>query len=489
MASPADPIDHWINLETRRQFFGKSAKGIGAAALASMLQRDALAAPPKPGSSRFGGALGEGHFPAKAKRVIWLFMAGAPSQLDTWDYKPGMQDWFDKDLPESVRAGQRLTTMTANQSRFPIAPSKFKFSRHGKSGRWVSELLPKQASMVDDIAVVNSMWTEAINHDPAITYIQTGNQIPGKPTLGSWLSYGLGSMNRNLPDFVVLNCEPRGQALYSRLWGSGFLPSKHSGVAFRAQGDPVLYLSNPGGVDQQARRMMLDKLQSMNRRVYDELGDPETQARIAQYEMAFRMQSSVPELVDMSQEPKHIKEMYGPDSETPGTFGYNCLMARRMAEQDVRFIQIFHRGWDQHNSLPKAITRQAGEVDQPAWALVQDLKQRGLLDDTLVIWGGEFGRTIYSQGTLTKENYGRDHHPRCFSMWMAGGGIKPGIQHGQTDDFGYNIVKDPVHIRDLNATILHQAGINHETFVVKHQGLDQRLTGVHEARVVKEILS
>ncbi len=489
MPSPTDPIDHWINLETRRQFFGKSAKGIGGVALASMLQRDALAATAKPGGSNFGGALGEGNFPAKAKRVIWLFMAGAPSQLDTWDHKPGMQDWFDKDLPESVRDGQRLTTMTANQSRFPIAPSKFEFAQHGKCGRWVSELLPKQASMADDLTVVNSMWTEAINHDPAITYMQTGNQIPGKPTLGSWLSYGLGTMNRNLPDFVVLNCEPRGQALYSRLWGSGFLPSKHSGVAFRAQGDPVLYLSNPGGVDQKARRMMLDKLQGMNRRVYEDLGDPETQARISQYEMAFRMQSSVPELVDTSKEPQHIKDMYGPDVDKPGTFGYNCLMARRMAEQDVRFIQIFHRGWDQHNGLPKAITRQAGEVDQPAWALVQDLKQRGLLEDTLVIWGGEFGRTIYSQGTLTKENYGRDHHPRCFSMWMAGGGVKPGIQYGETDEFGYNIVKNPVHIRDLNATILHQTGINHETFVVKHQGLDQRLTGVHEARVVKEILS
>ena len=378
--------------------------------------------------------------------------------------------------------------MTANQSRFPIAPSKFKFSQHGKCGRWVSELLPKQGSMADDLAVINTMWTEAINHDPAITYIQTGNQIPGKPTLGSWLSYGLGTMNRNLPDFVVLNCEPRGQALYSRLWGSGFLPSKHSGVAFRAQGDPVLYLSNPGGVDHKARRLMLDKLQKMNRRVYEELGDPETQARISQYEMAFRMQSSVPELVDISSEPKHIREMYGPDAEKPGTFGYNCLMARRMAEQDVRFIQIFHRGWDHHSSLPNNITRQTREVDQPAWALVQDLKQRGLLDDTLVIWGGEFGRTIYSQGTLTRENYGRDHHPRCFSMWMAGAGIKGGSQHGLTDEFSYNILQNPVHIRDLNATILHQCGIDHEHFKVRHQGLDQSLTGVEEAKVVKEIL-
>ncbi|MGY8652915.1 MAG: DUF1501 domain-containing protein [Verrucomicrobiia bacterium] len=477
-----DPIDQWINLETRRQFFGRAAKGVGGVALASMLQRDAQGA-------NDGGVLNGGHFPGKAKRVIWLFMAGAPSQLDLWDYKPEMNDWFDKDLPESVRGGQRLTTMTANQSRFPIAPTKYKFPKHGQSGRLVSELLPKQGSMADDIAVINTMWTDAINHDPAITLIQTGNQIPGKPTLGSWLSYGLGSMNRNLPDFVVLNCAPRGQALYSRLWGSGFLPSKHSGVAFRAQGDPVLYLSNPGGVDHSARRLMLDKLQGMNRRVYEDLGDPETQARISQYEMAFRMQSSVPDLVDVSKEPKYIRDMYGKDVGTPGTFGFNCLLARRMAEQDVRFIQIFHRGWDHHSSLPSNIKRQTGEVDQPAWALVQDLKQRGLLDDTLVIWGGEFGRTIYSQGTLTKTNYGRDHHPRCYSIWMAGGGIKGGAQHGQTDEFGYNIVKDPVHIRDLNATILNQVGINHERFTVKHQGLDQRLTGVHEARIVKEILA
>ncbi len=477
-----DPIDQWINLETRRQFFGRAAKGVGGVALASMLQRDAQGA-------NDGGVLNGGHFPGKAKRVIWLFMAGAPSQLDLWDYKPEMNDWFDKDLPESVRGGQRLTTMTANQSRFPIAPTNYKFPKHGQSGRLVSELLPKQGSMADDIAVINTMWTDAINHDPAITLIQTGNQIPGKPTLGSWLSYGLGSMNRNLPDFVVLNCAPRGQALYSRLWGSGFLPSKHSGVAFRAQGDPVLYLSNPGGVDHSARRLMLDKLQGMNRRVYEDLGDPETQARISQYEMAFRMQSSVPDLVDVSKEPKYIRDMYGKDVGTPGTFGFNCLLARRMAEQDVRFIQIFHRGWDHHSSLPSNIKRQTGEVDQPAWALVQDLKQRGLLDDTLVIWGGEFGRTIYSQGTLTKTNYGRDHHPRCYSIWMAGGGIKGGAQHGQTDEFGYNIVKDPVHIRDLNATILNQVGINHERFTVKHQGLDQRLTGVHEARIVKEILA
>jgi hypothetical protein len=333
------------------------------------------------------------------------------------------------------------------------------------------------------------MWTEAINHDPAITFIQTGNQIPGKPTLGAWISYGLGSLNRSLPEFIVMNCAPRGQALYSRLWGSGFLSSKHAGVAFRSQGDPVLYLSNPSGVATKTRRLMLDRLQAMNNRIYDELGDPETQTRIAQYEMAFRMQSSVPDLVDISEEPQHILDLYGEEATKPGTFGNNCLLARRMAERGVRFIQIFHRGWDHHGGLPSNIRRQTKEVDQPAWALVQDLKQRGLLDDTLVIWGGEFGRTIYSQGTLKRDDYGRDHHPKCYSMWFAGGGVKGGVTHGETDDFSYNIVSDPVHIRDLNATILHQVGIDHERFTVKHRGLDERLTGVQEtANVVKQIL-
>jgi hypothetical protein len=477
-----NPIDQWINLETRRQFFGTSAKGLGGAALAGMLSNEAF------GNTSAGTS--PQHFPAKAKRVIWLFMAGAPSHLDTFDYKPKMVDWYNKDLPESVRKGQRLTTMTASQSRFPIAPSMFRFDQHGDSGKHVSELLPKMGSMSDDIATVHTVWTEAINHDPAITFIQTGNQIPGRPTLGAWVSYGLGSLNRNLPEFIVLNCAPRGQALYSRLWGSGFLPSTHAGVAFRAQGDPVLYLSNPGGVDQATRRLMLDRLQSMNHRIHDELGDPETQTRISQYEMAFRMQSSVPDLVDVSGEPKHILDSYGEDVLKPGTFGHNCLLARRMAERDVRFIQIFHRGWDHHSSLPTNLRRQTKEVDQPAWALIQDLKQRGLLDDTLVIWGGEFGRTIYSQGTLTKNNYGRDHHPKCYSMWLAGGGIKGGVTHGETDEFGYNIVRDPVHIRDLNATILHQLGIDHARFTVRHRGLDERLTGVQElAQPVKAILS
>ncbi|MEM1444287.1 MAG: DUF1501 domain-containing protein [Verrucomicrobiota bacterium] len=481
--TPSDPIDPWINLETRRQFFGKSAKGLGAVALTSLLGRDFAsgAQGSKPGSAM--------HFAPKAKRVIYLFMSGAPSQLDTFDYKPGLREKFDVDLPDSIRGDQRLTAMTASQARFPIAPSVFNFEKHGNCGRMVSELLPKTGEMSDDITCIHSMWTEAINHDPAITYIQTGNQIPGRPSMGAWISYGLGSLNKNLPDFVVLNCEPRGQALYERLWGSGFLPSKHSGVAFRSQGDPVLYLSNPEGIDPTLRRAMLDKLGNMNRRIHEEVGDPETHARIAQYEMAFRMQASVPELAEIEGEPQHILDMYGPDATKPGTFGYNCLMARRMAERDVRFVQIFHRGWDQHRNLPKDIRRQTQEIDQPAWALVQDLKQRGLLEDTLVIWGGEFGRTVYSQGSLTKENHGRDHHPRCFTTWMAGGGIQGGLTYGETDEFSYNVVKDPVHIRDLNATVLNQLGIDHMRFSVKHMGLDQRLTGVEPARVIKDILA
>ena len=480
------PIDQWISLETRRQFLGKTARGLGGAALASLLGDEAKGSGVLPD----GGVLGKGHFPARANRVIWLFMAGAPSQLDTFDYKPKMRDWFDKDLPESVRKGQRLTTMTASQARFPVAPTMFKFHEHGECRKRVSELLPKTGSMADQLAFIHTMWTEAINHDPAITHIQTGSQIPGKPTLGAWISYGLGSLNRNLPEFIVLNCEPRGQALYSRLWGSGFLPSTHSGVAFRAQGDPVLYISNPAGVSQDARRLMLDRLQTMNRRILEKIGDPEIQTRVAQYEMAFRMQSSVPELAEISSEPKHVLDLYGDEVDKPGTFASNCLLARRMAERGVRFVQIFHRGWDHHNSLPTNLRRQTKEVDRPAWALIQDLKRRGMLDDTLVIWGGEFGRTIYSQGTLSKTNYGRDHHPKCYTMWMAGGGVAGGVTHGETDEFGYNVAQDPVHVRDLNATILHLLGIDHERFSVKHRGLDERLTGVQEkARVVREILT
>ncbi len=477
------PIHDAINLETRRQFFGKSGKGLGGAALMSLLGRSGMGSPSPGTDMPF----------AKAKRAIYLFMSGAPSQMDMWDYKPAMTEMFDKDLPDSVRMGQRLTTMTSGQSRFPIAPSMYQFARHGKNGTWVSELLPHTAQVVDDIAVMNTVWTEAINHDPAITYIQTGRQIPGLPSLGAWLSYGLGSSNENLPTFVVLNATWTGrkeaQALFARLWGSGPLASKHAGVALRSAGDPVLYLSNPHGVSRDLRRQMIDGVNAFNERQYARVGDPEIQNRITQYEMAFRMQASVPELTDLSGEPDYIYDLYGPDSRKPGTFAYNCLMARRMAERGVRFTQIFHRGWDQHNVLPKDLPNQCRDIDQPTRALLTDLKQRGLLDDTLVVWGGEFGRTIYCQGKLTRTNYGRDHHPKCFTMWMAGGGVKGGVTHGITDDFCYNILQDPVHIRDINATILHQLGLDHERLSIKFQGLDLRLTGVEEARPVKEILA
>ena len=479
-------LNQAITNETRRQFFGKTAAGLGGAALSYLLGNESLQAAAAQRSPGYQIA-------PKAKRAIYLFMSGAPSQIDLWDPKPGMQEWYDKDLPDTVRDGQRLTTMTSKQSRFPIAPSIYQFEKHGECGTEVSELLPYTAGIVDDISVVRSMWTEAINHDPAITYIQTGNQIPGRPSLGAWLSYGLGSENENLPAFVVLNstwsAKRDAQALYSRLWGSGFLPSKHQGVALRSQGDPVLYLSDPKGVSRSVRRTMLDGLNALNQKHYNETKDPEIQTRISQYEMAFRMQASVPELTDLSDEPKSVLDMYGPDVKTPGTFAYNCLLARRMAERGVRFSQIFHRGWDQHGSLPTDLPLQAKDVDQPSAALVKDLKMRGMLDDTLVVWGGEFGRTIYCQGKLSKTNYGRDHHPRCFSVWLAGGGIEGGKVYGETDDFCYNITKDPVHIRDLNATILHLLGIDHNRFSVKHMGLDQKLTGVEEAHVVKPILA
>jgi hypothetical protein len=409
------------------------------------------------------------------------------------DYKPEMDEFFDKDLPESIRQGQRLTTMTSGQSRFPIAPSKYKFQQYGQSGAWVSELLPHTAKMVDDLAIIKTMHTEAINHDPAITYICTGHELPGRASLGSWLSYGLGTLNQNLPAFVVMTASWTGrqeaQAIYNRLWGAGFLPSKHQGVALRSQGDPVLFLSNPPGMAPSTRRRMLDSLARLNEQTFDTWGDPETQARIAQYEMAFRMQTSVPELTDIRDEPQHVLDMYGPDVNKPGTFAASCLLARRMAERDVRFVQIFHRGWDQHANVAGDLPKQCRDVDQPCWALIQDLKQRGLLDDTLVVWGGEFGRTIYCQGKLTKENYGRDHHPRCFPVWLAGGGIKPGIVYGETDDFSYNVTENPVHIHDLNATILHCLGIDHRRFSVRVQGLDMRLTGVEEQRPVKAILA
>ena len=481
-------LNDYITLETRRQFFRKSAAGIGGAALASLLGQDTLRA----AISKTDGKMPFHHTP-KAKRAIYLFMSGAPSQIDLWDPKPKMEEWYDKDLPDEIRNGQRLTTMTSKQARFPVAPSIYKFQKHGQCGTEVSELLPYTSRIVDDIALIRSMWTEAINHDPAITYIQTGNQIPGHPSLGAWLSYGLGSENENLPSFVVLNstwsAKRDAQALYQRLWGAGFLPSKHQGVALRSQGDPVLYLSDPKGVNRDVRRTMLDGLSALNQKHYEEVGDPETHARIAQYEMAFRMQSSVPDLTDLSDEPQHILDMYGPDVTRPGTFAYNCLLARRMAERGVRFSQIFHRGWDQHGNLTGDLPLQCQDVDQPSAALVQDLKMRGMLDDTLVVWGGEFGRTIYCQGALSKTNYGRDHHPRCFSVWMAGAGVKGGTVHGTTDDFCYNIVEKPVHIRDLNATILHLLGVDHERLSVKHQGLDVRLTGVEKAHIVREVLT
>ncbi|HEV3025648.1 MAG TPA: DUF1501 domain-containing protein [Pirellulales bacterium] len=481
--------------ETRRHFFARSAAGIGTAALASLLNPSLFAAGdavPADAAPDTLGILPTLHHAPKAKRVIWLFMADAPSQIDLFDYKPKMQEWFDKDLPDSVRNGQRITTMTSGQARFPIAPSLFKFQQYGKHVAWFSELLPHMGSVADDIAIVKTMNTEAINHDPAITFIQTGSQLPGRPSAGAWLSYGIGSPNQDLPAFVVLHSrwssKSGSQALFSRLWGPGFLPTKHQGVALRSSGDPVLYLTNPPGVSAAARRRMLDGLAALNHKRQEAIGDPEIAARIAQYEMAFRMQTSVPELTDISQEPPSVLDLYGPEVKDPGTFAYNCLLARRLAERGVRFTQVFIRGWDHHGNLPASIRMQAKDVDQASAGLIKDLKQRGLLDDTLVIWGGEFGRTIYSQGTLTQDNYGRDHHPRCFTMWLAGGGVKPGIVYGETDDFSYNVIDKPVHVHDLNATILHCLGIDHERLTYRFQGRDFRLTDV-EGKVVHEILS
>ena len=482
-----NPVNQYYQTMTRRHFFRQGAMGLGGAALASMLPKSLVQ-----GEGVLGGSQGT-HFAPKAKRAIYLFMAGAPSQIDMLDYKPGLDRLFDTDLPDSVRQGQRLTTMTSGQTRFPIAPSKYQFEQHGQAGAWVSELLPYTAKMVDDLSIVRSVHTEAINHDPAITYICTGHQLPGRASLGSWLSYGLGSLNENLPDFVVMTPTWSGrktaQALYNRLWGSGFLPSKHQGVALRSSGDPVLFLSNPEGVDTASRRRLLDRLARFNERTKTRFGDPETQTRIDQYEMAFRMQSSIPGLTDLSDEPDHVVDMYGPEAKKPGSYAASCLLARRMIERDVRFVQIFHRGWDQHGNIPEDLPNQCRDIDQASWALVQDLKARGLLDDTLVIWGGEFGRTVYCQGKLTRESYGRDHHPRCFPMWMAGGGIKPGMVYGKTDDFSYNIVENPVHIHDLNATILDRLGIDHERLSVKFQGLDVRLTGVEEHGPVQALLA
>jgi uncharacterized protein (DUF1501 family) len=489
-----DPAQRAIQIETRRQFFGQGACGFGAAALA-LLSGDQLAANPSAAKlPTTGGLPGLPHFAPKAKRAIYLHMVGAPPQMDLFDYKPTMKDWFDKDLPDSIRKGQRLTTMTSGQSRFPIAPSVFQFKQCGGSGAWITELLPNVGKMADDLTIIRTLHTEAINHEPAITFIQTGSQIPGKPCLGSWIAYGLGSMNRDLPTFVVLNAShthPKAnvQAISARLWSAGFISAEHAGVALRAGVDPVLYIQNPSGVDAKVRRRMLDGLNELNQYNYRKVLDSETQTRIAQYEMAFRMQSSVPDLTDLAKEPESTFKLYGEEARKGGTFAHGCLMARRMIERGVRFVQLYMRGWDVHNLVPEVLPSQCKDVDQACYGLVQDLKNRGLLDETIVVWGGEFGRTIYSQGKLTPTDYGRDHHPRCFSLWVAGGGFKGGLVYGETDEFSYNIVADPVHIRDFQATLLHLLGIDHQRFTFKYQGLDQRLTGVEPANVVKAIIS
>lgn len=466
----------------RRQFLTRTAAGAGLGALASLLASDSQAAP----------ALQTPHFPPKAKRVIYLFQSGAPSQLDLFDEKPGLADLFGTELPESIRQGQRLTGMTANQDSHPIAPSKFRFQTVGDSGQRLSELLPFTSKIADDICIIRSMYTSAINHDPAITFMLTGTERAGRPSFGSWISYGLGSINRDLPTFVVMvsrgTGRPNGQPLYDRLWGTGFLPTHYQGVKFRSVGDPVLYLNDPPGFSRSDRKTMLHTVAKLNQIKRQTTFDPEIDTRIAQYEMAFRMQASVPDLIDVSNEPDHIFDLYGPPSRTPGTYAANCLLARRMAERGVRFIQLFHRGWDQHRDLPNQLKGQCSDTDQASAALIIDLKRRGMLDDTLVIWGGEFGRTVYCQEKLTTDSYGRDHHPRCFTMWLAGGGIKPGISYGRTDDFSYNIMENPVSVHDLNATLLHCLGIDHERLTFRFSGRDFRLTDV-EGRIVHDILA
>ncbi|HEX4795373.1 MAG TPA: DUF1501 domain-containing protein [Humisphaera sp.] len=467
----------------RRQFLGRCGLGVGGAALMGLLNREASAASP------FMGILPAPHVAPRAKRIIYLFMAGGPSQLDLFDHKPLLNQMNGSDLPASVRMGQRLTGMSANQSTLPLAGSIFKFAKHGASGAWVSELLPHTAGIVDQLCFVKSLYTEAINHDPAITFFQTGSQIAGRPSMGAWLSYGLGSANENLPAFVVLISKDRiDQPLYARLWGNGFLPSIHQGVQFRSGKDPVLYLKNPDGISADSRRKMLDRLADLHALEYQDLGDPEINARVAQYEMAYRMQTSVPEVMDISTESAATFDLYGPQARQPGTFAANCLLARRLAERDVRFIQLYHPGWDHHGGLPAGIRKQSADVDRATFGLITDLKQRGMLDDTLVVWGGEFGRTNYSQGKLTATDYGRDHHPRCFTAWLAGAGVRAGTSYGATDDFGYNVAENPVHVYDFQATILRLMGIDHEKLTFKFQGRDYRLTDVH-GKIVSEILA
>lgn len=478
--------NNYQQVQSRRDFLTKASYGLGAVSLASFLSPTDIFASP---AETQKGVLGATHFPAQAKRVIYLFQSGAPSQLDLFDYKPLLNKMNGQELPESVRDGQRLTGMTAGQRSFPLAGSLFKFNQHGEAGSWMSDLLPHHSKITDELCFIKSMYTEAINHDPAATFIQTGSQFPGRPAIGSWIDYGLGSDNENLPSFIVLITKGKGgQPLYARLWGNGFLPSQHQGVQFRAGKDPVLYLNNPPGVTADARGRQLEYLKKLQEEQYDKFHDPEIEARIAQYEMAFRMQTSVPEVTDTSDEPDYIYDLYGLDSKVPGTYAANCLLARRLVEKGVKFVQLYHRGWDHHDNLPDNIKVQCKETDQASAALLIDLKQRGLLDDTLVIWGGEFGRTNYSQGKLTKDNYGRDHHPRCFTIWMAGAGVKKGFTYGKTDDFSYNIMENPVHIHDFQATLMHLLGIDHERFNYKFQGRRYRLTDVH-GKVVKDILA
>jgi hypothetical protein len=511
-----DPLREYLTALHRRQFFGAAGVRLGGAALGLLAAHGAsasrlLAAPPSDGATASGAKAevavnaaarrdrmspalpGLPHFAPKAKAVIYLHMNGGPTQIDLWDYKPKLAEFFDKDLPDSIRRGQRITTMTSGQARLPVAPSMFKFAQHGQCGRWVSELLPHTARHVDRIALVKSVHTNAINHDPACTFVMTGSEVPGKPSFGSWLSYGLGCETNDLPAFVVLTPNWKSgaaaQALFTRMWASGFLASKHSGVVLRHVGDPVLYVQNPPGVATENRRAMLDTLKQLNEGAFERLGDPETQSRIAQYEMAFRMQASVPELTRIADETRATLDEYGPDVERPGTFAASALLARRLVERGVRAVQILHRGWDQHGNLPRDLRSQCEDTDQPIAALLADLDRRGLLDSTLVVWGGEFGRTVYSQGKLAKDNYGRDHHPRNFCMWMAGGGIKGGIVHGETDEFSYNVVESPAHVNDINATLLHCLGIDHARFTVKFQGLDQRLTGVEDPKIIPQLLA
>ncbi len=498
MMTDNDPAREFLQTQTRRHFFQGAGLKVGGLALSGLLAKD-LAAESTVGGSAASSARvhpplpGLPHFAPKAKRIIYLHMNGAPSQLDLFDYKPGLAKYFDQDLPDSVRNGQRITTMTSGQNRFPVAPSKFRFSRCGKSGILMSELVPHMHEIADEITMIKSVHTEAINHDPACTFVMTGSEVPGKPSLGSWISYGLGSESNDLPAFVVFTPtfpkESQAQALFTRMWSSGFLPSKFDGVALRGSGDPVLYVKNPPGVDRSDRRAMLDALSELNQKNYERLADPETLTRIAQYEMAFRMQASVPELVDLSGESQTTLDMYGPDVQRMGSYASSAIMARRLVERGVRVVQVLHRGWDQHSKLPKLHKGQCMDVDQPTAALIKDLKQRGMLDDTLVVFGGEFGRTVYCQGKLTAEDYGRDHHPRNFCMWLAGGGIKRGFSFGETDDFSYNVTQDPVHLNDMNATILNCMGIDDRRFTFRHQGLDQRLTGVEPTRVVNDILA